>query len=153
MVNEHIAESHEEAAMDRVGFGFWVYLMTDLLMFAVLFAVFAVLRDATHGGPSGQELFKLPFVLTETLILLTSSFTAGIGMLAAHRGIKSQVLTWFGLTSVLVWPSWGWNCMSLLNLSTKAIPGRAMLRFPRSLRLLVPTDCTLLRDCCGWVLP
>jgi cytochrome o ubiquinol oxidase subunit 3 len=101
MVTEHATETHEEAAMDRVGFGFWVYLMTDLLMFAVLFAVFAVLRDATHGGPSGQELFKLPFVLTETLILLTSSFTAGIGMLAAHRGNKSQVLTWFGVTFCL----------------------------------------------------
>lgn len=94
-------ESHEVAANDRVAFGFWVYLMTDLLMFAVLFATFAVLRDSTYGGPSGRELFSLPFVLIETFILLTSSFTAGIGMLAARLGNKNQVLAWFGITFLL----------------------------------------------------
>jgi cytochrome o ubiquinol oxidase subunit 3 len=101
MVVQPHAEGHEAVANDRIGFGFWVYLMTDLLMFSVLFATYAVLRDSTHGGPSGHELFKLPFVLVETLILLTSSFTAGIGMLAAHRGNKNQVLTWFGITFLL----------------------------------------------------
>ncbi len=100
MAIEH-EESHEAAANDRVAFGFWVYLMTDLLMFAVLFATFAVLRGNTFGGPAGRELFSLPLVLTETLILLTSSFTAGIGMLAARRGNKNQVLTWFGITFLL----------------------------------------------------
>jgi cytochrome o ubiquinol oxidase subunit III len=93
--------SREEAADDRVMFGFWVYLMTDLLMFAILFAVYAVLHGNTAGGPSGRDLFSPPLALTETLILLTSSFTAGIGMIAARRGNKSQVLTWFGITFLL----------------------------------------------------
>jgi cytochrome o ubiquinol oxidase subunit 3 len=93
--------SEEAAYDDRVGFGFWVYLMTDLLMFSVLFATFSVLRNNTAGDPTAGELFKLPGVLAETLILLTSSFTAGLGMLAARRGSKSQVLTWFGLTFLL----------------------------------------------------
>jgi cytochrome o ubiquinol oxidase subunit III len=101
MAVEHDVESHEEAANDKVMFGFWLYLMTDLLMFAVLFAAFAVLRNATAGGPSGEELFSLPFVLVETLILLTSSFTAGIGMIAARQGNKNQVMTWFGITLLL----------------------------------------------------
>lgn len=101
MEPERELESHEEAADDRVGFGFWVYLMTDLLMFAVLFATFSVLRNNTAGGPPGSELFILPGVLVETLILLTSSFTAGLGMLAARRGSKNQVLTWFGITFLL----------------------------------------------------
>ncbi len=101
MEPERELESHEEVADDRVGFGFWVYLMTDLLMFAVLFATFSVLRNNTAGGPTGEELFKLPAVLVETLILLTSSFTAGLGMLAARRGSKNQVLTWFGITFLL----------------------------------------------------
>ncbi len=96
-----LEESHEAASDDRVGFGFWVYLMTDLLMFSVLFATFSVLRNNTAGGPTGSELFKLPGVLAETLILLTSSFTAGLGMLAARRGSKNQVLTWFGITFLL----------------------------------------------------
>jgi cytochrome o ubiquinol oxidase subunit 3 len=93
--------THEEAANDRVMFGFWVYLMTDLLMFAVLFAVYAVLHGNTVGGPTGRELFSLPLALTETLLLLTSSFTCGLGMIAARRGIKNQTLFWFGITFLL----------------------------------------------------
>lgn len=92
---------HELEANDRVQFGFWVYLMTDLLMFAVLFAVYAVLNGNTAGGPDGKELFSLPLALAETLILLTSSFTAGIGMIAARRGNRNQVLVWFGITFAL----------------------------------------------------
>ncbi len=95
------AASHEEAATDRIMFGFWVYLMTDLLMFAVLFAVYAVLNKSTAGGPSGREIFSLPLALGETLILLTSSFTCGIGMVAARSGNKKQVLGWFGITLLL----------------------------------------------------
>ncbi len=81
--------------------GFWVYLMTDCILFASLFATYTVLRGNTFGGPSGQELFSLPFVLLETLILLTSSFTCGLAMLAAHRDDKKQVLAWFGTTFLL----------------------------------------------------
>jgi cytochrome o ubiquinol oxidase subunit III len=92
---------HEAEANDRVMFGFWVYLMTDLLMFAVLFAVYAVLHGNTEGGPGGGELFGLPLALAETLILLTSSFTCGIGMIAARKGDKNQVLAWFGVTFLL----------------------------------------------------
>ncbi len=99
MVNHKV--DHEEAANDRVMFGFWVYLMTDLLIFAVLFAVYSVLHGNTVGGPSGSELFKLPLALQETLILLTSSFTCGLGMLAARKNNKSQTLMWFGITFVL----------------------------------------------------
>ncbi|MBA3758041.1 cytochrome o ubiquinol oxidase subunit III [Candidatus Saccharibacteria bacterium] len=92
---------HEAEANDRVMFGFWVYLMTDLLMFAVLFAVYAVLHGKTLGGESGRELFSLPLALTGTLILLTSSFTCGIGMIAARGGKKNLTLLWFGVTFIL----------------------------------------------------
>jgi cytochrome o ubiquinol oxidase subunit III len=98
---ETVKSSHQEASNDRVMFGFWVYLMTDLLMFAVLFAVYAVLHGNTAGGPSDRELFSLPLALQETLLLLTSSFTCGIGMLAAQKGKKHQVLFWFGITFAL----------------------------------------------------
>lgn len=101
MTHHATSESHEEAANDRVMFGFWVYLMTDLLMFAILFAVYAVLHGNTLGGPTGRDLFNPKLALTETLILLTSSFTAGMGMIAARRGIKKQVLAWFGVTFLL----------------------------------------------------
>lgn len=94
-------EKHEAAANDRVMFGFWVYLMTDLLMFSVLFAVYAVLHGNTAGGESGRELFSLPLALTETLLLLTSSFTCGIAMIMARRGDKARTLFWFGITFAL----------------------------------------------------
>lgn len=82
-------------------FGFWVYLMTDCLLFASLFATFAVLHNNTFGGPSARELFSLPYVLTETLLLLTSSFTCGLAMLAAYRNRQKMVIAWFGVTFLL----------------------------------------------------
>lgn len=82
-------------------FGFWVYLMTDCVIFACLFATYAVLRTNTNGGPNGQELFSLPFVLAETLILLTSSFVCGLAMLAVYRRDKRQVLLWLAVTALL----------------------------------------------------
>ncbi len=82
-------------------FGFWLYLMTDCVLFAVLFATYGVLHNNISGGPSGHELFSLPFVLVETLLLLTSSFTCGLAMLATQRADKKQILIWFGLTFAL----------------------------------------------------
>lgn len=82
-------------------FGFWIYLMTDCVLFACLFATFAVLHNNTFGGPGGQELFSLSFVLAETLILLTSSFSCGLAMLAAYRNDKPMVLKLLGLTFLL----------------------------------------------------
>lgn len=87
--------------MNKNLLGFWVYLMTDCVLFATLFATFVVLRMNTFGGPDGQQIFKLSFVLTETLILLTSSFACGLGWLAARAGHKRQVLVWFALTFLL----------------------------------------------------
>ncbi len=75
--------------------------MTDCLLFASLFATYAVLRTNTFGGVGGSEIFNLPYVFIETIILLTSSFLTGLGMLAAHRGKKNDVLAWFFATFLL----------------------------------------------------
>lgn len=90
--------NHEAAAEDRTMFGFWIYLMTDLIMFSVLFAVYIVLQGNTLGGETGRDLFNLPLVLLATIVLLTSSLTCGIGMLAARRRDQFQTLLWFGIT-------------------------------------------------------
>lgn len=82
-------------------FGFWVYIMTDCVLFASLFAVYAVLHRNNFGGPSANRLFDMPLVLVETLILLTSSFTCGLAMLALKKQAKRQVLMWFGFTFIL----------------------------------------------------
>ena len=86
---------------DTKVFGFWIYLMTDLLIFAALFATFTVLHKSTAGGPSAQKLFDLPYALGETLILLTSSFTCALGMLFVHSERKKAALFWFGVTVLL----------------------------------------------------
>ena len=86
---------------DKTVFGFWVYLMTDCVLFATLFASFAVLRGNTAGGAGGSDLFSLSFVLTETVILLSSSFCAGMAWLAAGQENKRQTLFWLALTFVL----------------------------------------------------
>lgn len=82
-------------------FGFWVYLMTDLVIFAVLFACFIVLHKNTFGGPTAKELFHLPSILIETLILLISSFTCSLAMLAVYRKSKNWAIGWFTVTSLL----------------------------------------------------
>jgi len=97
--NNKIIEQYDQEA--KTIFGFWVYLMTDCVLFASLFAVYAVLHNNTFGGPSGAKLFSLPYVLVETLVLLSSSFTCGLALLSAQRRKKNQVLSWLGVTFVL----------------------------------------------------
>ncbi len=94
-------DTYEVANSDRHAFGFWIYLMTDLVIFGVLFATYVILRDNTFGGPSASILFSLPTALVETLILLTSSFTCGLAILAAHSGKVNQTIAWLTATFLL----------------------------------------------------
>jgi len=82
-------------------FGFWLYLMSDLIIFATLFATFVVLGRNYANGPTGKELFDLPYLLGETLFLLFSSVTYGLVMLAVRDGRKKWVLTGLAVTFLL----------------------------------------------------
>ncbi len=99
-VAQHHAGAHESAGSNKL-FGFWIYLMSDCILFAAIFATYAVLSHNYAGGPSGKELFHLPYVLVETMLLLISSLTYGFAMLALHRGNKQQVLLWLLVTFLL----------------------------------------------------
>ena len=68
-----------------VAYGFWLFILSDMVMFSALFAAFAVLRGNTAGGPAGAELFNLRNVFIETMCLLLSSYTCGLGALSAER--------------------------------------------------------------------
>jgi cytochrome o ubiquinol oxidase subunit III len=83
------------------GFGFWLFLLSDIIMFAALFAAYAVLSDATAGGPTGPELFEKPRVFLQTLFLLSSSVTCGFGTLAMFRGERRATYLWMGITFLL----------------------------------------------------
>jgi cytochrome o ubiquinol oxidase subunit 3 len=73
------------------GYGFWIFLLSDIIMFSAFFAAYAVLVDQTAGGPSGRDLFDLRSVGLETSCLLLSSFTCGIASIGAQTGRNS----WF----------------------------------------------------------
>jgi cytochrome o ubiquinol oxidase subunit 3 len=81
--------------------GFWLYLMSDCLIFAVLFATYAVLGRSYAAGPSGADLFDLKLVAANTAILLASSITFGFAMIAAQRKRKQLALLWLGVTGLL----------------------------------------------------
>lgn len=91
---------HEDAGAMTV-FGFWIYLMTDCILFATIFAAYSVLSNNIAGGPSGKDIFELPYVLVETFCLLFSSITYGFAMLAMHKGNKKGVLSWLFVTFLL----------------------------------------------------
>ena len=78
---------HEGPAPKRIvtGFGFWIFLLSDIVMFSCFFASFAVLSGETAGGPGGAQLFDLRNVAIETALLLLSSFTCGMASIAANR--------------------------------------------------------------------
>ncbi|MDC9621031.1 cytochrome o ubiquinol oxidase subunit III [Xenorhabdus sp. XENO-7] len=93
----HEHHGHHDAGSMKI-FGFWIYLMSDLVLFASLFATYAVLANGTAGGPSGKDIFELPFVLVETFLLLFSSITYGFAMLSMNKGKAGQVNLWLFIT-------------------------------------------------------
>lgn len=83
-----------------VPFGMWVYILSDCVLFASLFAAYAVLHTETAGGPMAAELFDRSFVLIETLVLLTSSATCGLALVSIER--KDVRGTFLSLLATLV---------------------------------------------------
>ncbi|WP_281889275.1 cytochrome o ubiquinol oxidase subunit III [Paenibacillus sp. YYML68] len=95
------SEEHEHEHESLKTFGFWIFLITDCILFGTLFAVYVVLRANTNGGPTPEELFHMPGIIAETFILLTSSFTSGLAVLAMHQGNKKALIGWLGVTALL----------------------------------------------------
>jgi cytochrome o ubiquinol oxidase subunit 3 len=87
---------HDTDAIDV--FGFWIYILSDCVLFATLFAGYAVLHNNTYGGPGLKELVSMPYVLVETMFLLASSFTYGIAMLALYKNCRARAIGWLMIT-------------------------------------------------------
>ncbi|MEM6050565.1 cytochrome o ubiquinol oxidase subunit III [Erwinia sp. P7711] len=96
----HAEHGHHDAGANKL-FGFWIYLMSDCIIFATLFATYAVMVNSTAGGPAGKDIFELPFVLGETALLLFSSITYGFAVISMEKGTKSTVLGWLAVTFLL----------------------------------------------------
>ncbi len=90
-----------KAENSKTYLGFWIYILTDCVVFASLFAVYATLHSNTNGGASAQMLFSMPLALTQTLILLSSSLTSGLAIISALNKNKNKILFWTLATFIL----------------------------------------------------
>jgi cytochrome o ubiquinol oxidase subunit III len=97
--HEHSHDHHHADATDV--FGFWIYIMTDCMLFASLFATFAVLHTHTYGHLGLKDLVSLPYVLGETLFLLVSNLTFGFGILSLYKDKYRSVFFWLMMTFLL----------------------------------------------------
>ncbi len=95
----HHEDHHDQESLKILGF--WIFLVTDCVLFGTLFATYVVLRTHTDGGPIGKELFDIPGFVAETFILLTSSFTSGLATLAMHKGKVKELIGWLIVTALL----------------------------------------------------
>jgi cytochrome o ubiquinol oxidase subunit 3 len=96
-----LSEQGSAPKQEVVGYGFWLFLLSDIVIFAALFAAYAVLSGAVAGGPGGPDLFDRQRVFTETLCLLVSSVTCGFASLAVQRGDKAPAYLWTVATLML----------------------------------------------------
>ncbi|MDB6454025.1 cytochrome c oxidase subunit 3 [Falsirhodobacter sp. 20TX0035] len=93
----NLGEAHDSANDDaeKEVFGFWVFMMSDAILFGLLFATYVVLQGNLNGGPGPAELFEMPSVLIQTVLLLTSSLTAGLAQLAMKHELGTRrIVLW-----------------------------------------------------------
>jgi cytochrome o ubiquinol oxidase subunit 3 len=97
----HAAEHEHHDAQESRAFGFWLYILSDLILFSALFATFVVQMRSLAGGPTGKDIFDLSYVAGETLLLLLSSAAYGLAVLAMQKDKRAKVLRWLGVTFLL----------------------------------------------------
>jgi len=96
----YLADEHEHAEGGSTMLGFWLYLMSDCLIFAVLFATYGVLGGSYAAGPAPKDVFELPLVAVNTSMLLLSSITYGFAMLTMEKGRVGPTQAWLLITGL-----------------------------------------------------
>jgi cytochrome o ubiquinol oxidase subunit 3 len=97
----HSTEFTHADIVEKYVFGFWMYVMSDLILFSTLFATFAVIGHNYAGGSTGKELFDLRYTFGETMFLLFSSTVYGLAMLAMHKGRRALLQIGLAVTFLL----------------------------------------------------
>jgi len=97
--HSHDHGHHDQESLKQ--FGFWLFMITDVILFATLFATFVVLRGNTASGPTGAELIEINGIIISTFILLTSSFTSGLALLSMNKGDKKGLILWLAVSALL----------------------------------------------------
>lgn len=98
-INSDTIHHHHTDATDI--FGFWIYILSDCILFATIFAVYAALNATVTGSSELKAIIHLPYVLIETMVLLTSSLTYGLAILASYQPQQRWMVTWLGVTMLL----------------------------------------------------
>lgn len=96
----YVVDEHAHAEGGSTMLGFWIYLMSDCLIFAILFATFGVLGGNYAAGPAPKDLFELPLVAVNTSMLLLSSITYGFAMLTMEKGKVGSTQAWLAVTAL-----------------------------------------------------
>lgn len=145
------ADTHKEAESSL--FGFWVFLMSDAVIFALLFAIYITMMDSTAGGPRTHEVFELDSAFIETLILLLSSFTFGMASLSMKYGPDKtgRLLGWLLVTLLLGLAFLGFELRDFYIMAGKgAVPQRS--GFLSAFFTLVPTHGLHVASGCLWMI-
>ncbi|MCF7806436.1 MAG: cytochrome c oxidase subunit 3 [Simkaniaceae bacterium] len=99
-MHEKYPDTHHDT-YSKTLFGFWLYILSDFMLFATFFAVYVVLRKSTYGGLTQADIFNVPFNFAQTLVLLTSAFTIGIANIYVHKSHKIKTIFWMAITFAL----------------------------------------------------
>ena len=150
-INIGASEPETHAAAEEKVFGFWVFLMSDLIIFSLLFATYAVMLPGTAGGPTPKDIFDIKSAAFETGVLLTSSFTFGLASLAMkYSRSRGPLVLWLAVTLLLGLTFLGFEVRDFLNyVAQGAAPTRS--GFLSALFVLVATHGLHVTAGCLWI--
>ena len=118
--DEETGAEEAERVIDEKAYGFWIFLMSDAIVFALLLATFVVMSHNTADGPDGHRLFRLWHTFTQTMLLLASSATFGFAGVAIAAGQRCRTLTWLTVTFLL---GLGFVAMEISEFYSMAVAG------------------------------
>jgi len=150
----NLGPAHAEADVqaEEMVFGFWVFLMSDAIIFGVLFATYASMRMATAGGPGPHELFDIRSAFGESFALLSSSFTFGMASVSLkHDQRRGPLLMWLGITLFLAAGFLALEVHDFLSMFAKG-GGPTRSGFLSSFFALVPLHGLHVTTACVWML-
>ncbi len=150
-INLGATEPETHATAEEKVFGFWVFLMSDLIIFALLFATYATMLPATAGGPGPGDIFEIRSTAIETGVLLASSFTFGMASLAMKYGLtRGRLLFWLVVTLLLGLVFLGFEVRDFVKMVGEgAAPTRS--GFLSALFVLVSTHGLHVTAGCCWI--
>ena len=150
----NLGESHGAAheAAEKEVFGFWVFMMSDAILFGLLFATYVVLQGNTNGAPGPTDLFEIPSVLAQTVLLLSSSLTAGLAQLAMKHDLGTRrIVMWLLISLGLALAFLGLEMRDFLTMIDKGGVPQASA-FLSAFFALVPLHGLHVAAACLWLL-